>query len=117
MGRLTSNLKERTLQFGTDALAVVAHLPKDARGWIVGKQLGRSATSVGANVWEADFAYKISVARKETSETQYWLELAGRSQLLPEPMQKELASEAEELIKILATIVRKTPEHMRRPAG
>ena len=119
MGRLIGDLKERTLQFGTKALAAVAELPNEPRGWVVAKQLGRAATSVGANVWEADgaltdsdFAYKISVARKEASETEYWLELCKRSELLPARLHSPLAAEANELAKILATIVRKTQDHI-----
>ena len=122
MGRLVGDLKERTLCFGTSALAAIASLPHEPRGWVVGKQLGKAATSVGANVWEADgaltdsdFAYKISIARKEASETQYWLELIRRTELLPQAVLTPLAEEAEELAKILTTIVRKTQEHIRKP--
>ena len=121
MARLTGDLKERTLLFGTKALAVVAELPNETRGWIVGKQLGRAATSIGANVWEADaaltdadFAHKISIARKEAGETQYWLELAHRAELLGAESHAALAKEAEELVKILGTIVRKTQDHIRQ---
>lgn len=113
-------MKERTLRFGTQALAAVAELPNKARGWIVAKQLGRAATSMGANVWEADaaltdsdFAHKISIARKEANETQYWLELARRAGLMPVETYTALAEEAAELTKILGTIVRKTQEHIR----
>ncbi|MBU0717271.1 MAG: four helix bundle protein [Planctomycetes bacterium] len=121
MGRLTGDLKERTLQFGVDALAAVAELPNDARGWTVAKQLCRAASSIGANVWEADaaysdadFAHKISIARKEANETQYWLSLAIRAELLPASTHAKLTNEAEELAKILGTIVRKTQEHLAR---
>ncbi len=121
MGRLLGDLKERTLCFGTEALAAMRELPNETRGWIVGKQFGRAATSVGANVWEADaaltdsdFAHKISIARKEAHECQYWLELTKRSQLLPANTYERLSKEAEELTRILGTVVRKTQEHIRR---
>jgi len=78
------------LRFGATALDAVAKLPNEVRGWIIGKQLGRAATSIGANVWEADaaltdseFAHKISIARKEACETEYWLDLARTAELLP----------------------------------
>lgn len=119
MGRLIGDLKERTLRFGTNALAALAELPREPRGWVAAKQLGKAATSIGANVWEADgaltdsdFASKISIARKEASETQYWLELCRRSELLPSRILSPLATEAEELARILATIVRKTQDHI-----
>ena len=122
MGRITGDLKERTLQFGTAALTAVAELPNEARGWIIAKQLGRAGSSIGANVWEADaaltdsdFAHKISIARKEASETQYWLQLARRTELMPTDTCTTLMDEATELTKILGTIVRKTQEHIRGP--
>jgi len=121
MGRLVGDLKERTMCFGTRALAAVAALPNEPRGWVMAKQLGKAATSIGANVWEADgaltdsdFAHKISIARKDASETQYWLELAGRTDLLPKETLSPLSTEAEELTRILATIVRKTQEYIRK---
>ena len=119
MGRLTGDLKERSLRFGADVLDAMKELPNEARGWAVGKQLGRAATSIGANVWEADaaltsadFAHKISIARKEGNETQYRLELAGRAELLNAQIRSKLAREAVELTKILGTIARKTQEHI-----
>ena len=124
MGRLIGDLKERTLRFATEAMAAVGELPNEARGWIVARQLGKAASSIGANVWEADaalteadFAHKISIARKEASETQYWLELARGSELLPGETYDRLLKEAKELTSILATIVRKTREHLHRGEG
>ena len=121
MGRLAGDLKERTLAFGRAAMAVIAEFPNEPRAWISAKQFGRAATSIGANVWEADaaltdadFAHKISVARKEASETQYWLELIRGSGLIPDVTRETLIVEARELTSILGTIVRKTQEHMRR---
>ena len=123
MGRLVGDLKQRTLRFATLAMEAVAELPNEARGWIVAKQLGKAATSIGANVWEADaalteadFAHKMSIARKEASETQYWLELAKSCELLPAETHDGLLNEAKELTGILATIVRKTQQHLRRGA-
>jgi len=121
MGRIVGDLKERTLRFGERVLAIVAALPNETRAWIVGKQLGRSGTSVGANVWEADVALtdsdstnKISIARKEASEGQYWLQLATRSRLITTEVFNELHNEAFELGSVLGTIVRKTQERSRR---
>ncbi len=100
----------------------ITELPNEPRGWIVAKQLGRSASSIGANVWEADaahterdFCHKISIARKEASETKYWIELVTRAQLLPQETCRSLAHEAEQLTKILSTVLRKTQEHLERP--
>ena len=114
MGRIIGDLKERTLCFAERAMEAVALLPHEQRGWIVGKQLGRCATSIGANVWEADaafsdadFASKISIARKEANETLFWVELARRTRLLDGPLCPELADEAMEFARILGTIVQR----------
>jgi four helix bundle protein len=121
MARLTGDLKERTLTFVAMVLEAVPSLPNDSRGWVIGKQVVRAATSVGANIWEADvaqsdsdFAHKISIARKEASETQYWFALIRRSKLLPQEVWSPLAAEAEELVRILSVVVRKTQEHIHR---
>lgn len=123
MGRIVGDLKARTLAFSTNVLALMEQLPHEQRGWVVGKQLGRAATSIGANVWEADaaltaseFAYKISLARKEALETEYWFELVARTQLLPPGKCEPSLAEAKEMARILATIVRKTQQYLdRRP--
>lgn len=119
MARLTGDLRERTLHFGVEALTVVAKFPHGVLGWTVGKQLARSATSIGANAWEAnaavseaDFANKLSIAHKEANETQYWLELARRSNLIDPGAFDRLSKEVDELTRILSTIVRKTREHI-----
>jgi len=78
MGRIQGDLTERTLRFGVDILGLLKQLPQDTGGWVVGKQLCRSGTSIGANIREADaaltdadFAHKMSIARKEASEAEY----------------------------------------------
>jgi four helix bundle protein len=118
MPRLQGDLKERTLRFGIDALDAVTKLPNDVLGWTVAKQLSRSSTSIGANVWEADsaytdadFAHRINIARKEANEVLYGLELSKRANLLDAKFVNRLSIEVDELQRILGTIVRKTQEH------
>jgi four helix bundle protein len=86
---MVGDLKERTLKFGEMTLHAVASLPNAPSCWMVARQLGRAGTSIGANVWEADvalteadFANKVGIARKEANETQYWLELGRRCDML-----------------------------------
>ncbi len=119
MGRIQGDLKERTFEFAVQVLALVDGLPRSTKGWVVGRQLVRSGTAIGANVREADhahtdadFAYKCSVARKEASETEYWLELCNRSAMVKSDRVHPLAVEAGELMRILATIVKRTQDHL-----
>ena len=119
MGRLVGDLRERTLGFGADVVSAVERIPNRTTGWVVGRQLVRAGTSIGANVWEAnaafsdaDFASKISIAHKEATETQYWLQLARRTKLIDEEEFQRLNAEADEQNKILGTILKKTREYL-----
>lgn len=78
-------------------------------------QMLRSACSVGANVEEgqgsqsrADFVSKYSIACKEARETHYWLRLLAASEIVQPDRLKELTEEANQLIAILTTIVKRT---------
>jgi four helix bundle protein len=120
MGRLTGDLKERTLRFAAVVLTAVKGLPNEPRAWVLVKQLTRSASSIGANVWEADtaqtdseLAHIVNIARKEAGETAFWLELTRRLEMALDPPPAELAREADEIQRVLSRIVRKTQEHIR----
>lgn len=122
MGRIRGDLLERTMRFSVALLRSIDHLPNNSKGWEIGRQLIRSGTSIGANVREAhhaltdaDFAYKCSTARKEASETLYWLELCRHVELLPTQLSQALSEEADELVRILLAIVKGTQEHLQGP--
>lgn len=77
-------------------------------------QLLRSATSVGANLQEskggqsrADFLSKVSIALKESRETHYWLRLLVAADIVPSVQLSPLLDEANQLVAILTTIVKK----------
>jgi len=115
VARLQGDLKDRTFRFAEAILQVVDGLPSGTKGWVIGRQLVRAGTSVGANVREADqafsnadFAYRCSIARKEASETQYWLELCNSTGVLAAEATAPLIREADELTRILASIVKRT---------
>ena len=122
MGRIRGDLKERTFEFAVAIVNLVRLLPNDTRGWEVARQLFRSGTSIGANVREADnaftdadFAYRCSVARKEAGETHYWLQLCERTGLLSgDPLQQAI-TEADELARILSSIVRALQQRSESP--
>ena len=78
--------------------------------YVISKQLLRSATSIGANVFEAqnaeskaDFIHKMKIAAKETSETLYWLILCERSEGYA--FNIKLKTDLEEIIRILSKII------------
>jgi len=75
-------MKQRTKQFALRVIKLVAALPKSREADVIGRQLLRSATSVGANYRsacrarsKADFISKIGIVEEESDESLYWLEL------------------------------------------
>ncbi|MCA9932774.1 MAG: four helix bundle protein [Anaerolineales bacterium] len=89
-------------------------------GRILGQQLLRSGTSIGANVEEAqaahsdkDFLFKMTIALKEARETRYWLLLLKDSAIFPAAKFDEILDEVEQLIRIIYTITRNTKQNMQ----
>jgi four helix bundle protein len=89
---------------------------------MIGRQLLRSGTSIGANVEEAqagqsraDFISKSGIAAKEARETHYWLRLLISAETVPESQLRDLLQESNELVAILTTIVRRTKENTSKP--
>ena len=108
-------LLERTEDFAVRAVRLFRHLQhqQDRAGWVLGKQFLRAATSIGANVEEAqaaesrnDFIHKYSIAQKEARETRYWLRVMIRSDLLPAPRVQPILDEAGEIYAIITAILR-----------
>ena len=113
--RFRGNPPERSLEFAVSILNLVDDLPQGPKGLIVGRQLLRSGTSIGANLHEAgqslteaDFAHKCGIARKEASETCYWLRLCERTGLLRGNHLGAAIDEADQLARILSSIIKKT---------
>ena len=121
MGRIRGDLGERSFAFALDVLSLIDDLPAGTVGWVLGKQLTRSGTAVGANLREADqaitdadFAHKCSIARKEAAESQYWLEPCTAAGLLSGDAVDDAIHEADELTRILASLVKKTQAHIAK---
>ena len=106
------DIAERRFAYSLRIITLYRELEKDSVGRILGRQLLRSATSVGANIHEAqggqskaDFIAKMSIAHKEARETAYWLRLIREARLLPPNRIADLSDEMEQLIKILTAIL------------
>ena len=105
----TEELKKRTKEFGLHIIKLVEELPKSKVGDVIGRQLLRSATSVGANYRaacrarsQADFVSKICVVEEEADESGYWLELLMDAKVIAETDISPLLKEAYELTAIFA---------------
>jgi four helix bundle protein len=107
-------VKDKSYEFALVIIGLVKKFPRNNEGFILGKQLLRSATSIGANVEEAigaftknDFTYKMSLALKEARETNYWLRLVRDSKIVKTKIESYIEA-SEELRKILTAIVKKS---------
>ena len=116
MERPVRDICERTFAFSVRVVQLCMRLDgKTGAGRTLGRQLLRSATSVGANVEEAqggqsraDFISKYAIARKEARETHYWLRLLTAAGIEDETETGPLLRECNELIAILTAIIKKT---------
>jgi four helix bundle protein len=107
------DLGERTLLYSKKIFSYVKQLTRIITNLEVGKQLVRSAGSVGANYIEAeeslgkkDFLMRIKIARKEAKESRYWLILSAPLKE-QEKEKEELIDESTQLMKIFGSIVSK----------
>lgn len=108
------DLKVRTKGLALRIINMYSRLPKKTVAQILGKQVLRSGTSVGANYREADegrskaeFIAKMGDSLRELSETEYWLELLIESETVKPELMAPLLEETRELKLIFSTIIRK----------
>jgi len=111
----TNNLLERTFIFGVGCLKFLRKLPNDPESKLIRFQLGKSATSLGANYEEsqagsskADFKNKVKIALREARESNYWLRILESLDEYDSEEFKHLLQESKELKNILAAIVNNT---------
>jgi four helix bundle protein len=109
---MKTELDGRTLEFALRVIAFASSFPATSAGSVIGRQLLKSGTSIGANYREAgraeskdDFIHKVGVAEKEASETEYWLQICQRAGLGTKGV-GDLLDESRQLLAILTTIGR-----------
>jgi len=109
----TQELKERTFEFASRVITTVEALPKTETGRILGRQLLRAGTSVGANYRaaararsRADFVAKLGVVEEECDESAYWMEMIIERQLLKSRRLNDLLVEANELLAITVASIK-----------
>ena len=108
-----NELLQRTKTYALRIIRLYVALPKTTEAQVLGKQVLRSGTSIGANVAEAnqaqsdpDFISKLSIALKETVETVYWLELLKDTNYITETQAESLLQDCTELKAILIASIR-----------
>ena len=93
-----SKLRIQSMDFSVSIINLVRML-KEKKESIISNQIGRSGTSIGANIREAQYAHgksdfiaKLQIALKEANETGYWLELLYKTDYIDEQTYKSLDS-------------------------
>jgi len=107
------DLKIRTKQFALRIIRLVSALPSDRICYVLGNQLLKSGTSIGANYREAtrasskrQFVSMLEIAQREAEETTYWLELLADSDTIKRTRLQALQNECRELTAILTSSIR-----------
>jgi len=112
----------RSFSYALRAIRLYQYLQrrKDGAGWVIGKQYLRAATSIGANIEEAqagesrsDFIHKLGIAQKEARESRYWLHLLAESGIVGRQKLEPLRRETEELIGVITAIIVSTKSRDR----
>lgn len=112
-----NKLAELSMEFSVDVINLVKYLKSNHES-IISNQIGRSGTSIGANIHEAkyaqgkkDFISKLEIALKEASETGYWLELLSRTKYIDEQTYKTLSAKCTSLRVMLIASCRTAKEN------
>ena len=108
-----SIFKKRTKQLALSVIKMTESLPRNKAGNIIGRQIMRSATSVGANYRAAcrgksnkDMINKLKIVEEEADETLYWLELIVEGELLPHAEVAELMKETDEIVAMTVSSIK-----------
>ena len=114
-----NKLAELSMDFSVDIINLVKYL-KSNHETIISNQIGRSGTSIGANIHEAkyaqgrkDFISKLEIALKEASETGYWIELLRKTDYIDEQSYRALSAKCTSLRVMLISSCRTAKENMK----
>jgi four helix bundle protein len=115
------DFRKRTFQLGIRIVRLVEALPKSDVARVIGKQLLRSGTAVGANYRaaargrsRAEFIAKMGVVEEECDEVLYWFDLLTELQLVSEARMKDLRGEANEILSIVVASIRTARGNAKR---
>ena len=111
-------IRDKSFDFAVRIVKFHKLLKESGVDYDLAKQVLRSGTSIGANVAEAqsgqskkDFIHKSHIAFKEVNETIYWLNLLNKSELISDDTANSMLKDAEELRRILASIIKTSKEN------
>ncbi len=118
----SKDILKRSFNYTLRAVKLYQFLQEQRKGagWILGRQYLRAASSIGANVEEAqaaesraDFIHKLGISQKEARESLYWLRVLAASELVPSERIEPLTRETEELLNVITSIILNTKRESR----
>ena len=108
---------DKSFKFAIKVVTLYKHLCLNEKEYIMSKQLLKSGTSIGANVYEAensqskkDFLAKIYIAFKESAETEYWIKLLHETEYLNGDEYESIFNDCTEIKRIISSIIKTTKE-------
>ncbi len=114
----SEDFKKRTKAYALRVIKVVESLPNSQTGRVIGNQLLRSGTSVGANYRAAargrsrpDFISKMGIVEEECDESLYWMELLVEGGLVDEDRLADLMGEGDEILSMVVASIRTSRAH------
>ncbi len=117
-----AQLRDRTKDFARRIIRLFRALPRTEEAMIVGRQLLRCGTSVGANYRAAcrarslaDFIAKLGIVLEEADESDYWLDLLVSENMVPKGRLASLQQECQELIRIFVASLNTAESRQNRP--
>jgi four helix bundle protein len=119
-----SELEKRTKEFAIAVIRFVDKMPPHKAARLMGTQLLRSATSIGANYREAnraesrrDFVHKVAIVAKEAAESLYWIELCQETMIGNSEQIKALFEECNQLVAIFIRMGKTAKENLARTSA
>ena len=113
MNEFAKSLQDKCLSLAVQMVKLAQFLTNEKREFVISRQIAKSGTSIGANVREAQFAQsdadflsKLSIALKESSETQYWLEVLLKAEYISIELYEQLYSEVKQIVGMLVKTVK-----------
>lgn len=113
-------LKSKSYLFARKIIRLFKHLTSEKKEFVLAKQVLRSGTSIGALIRESeyaqskpDFVSKLSIALKETTETDYWLSLLKDEEYITQENFESIQKDCLELLKLLTAAIITTKKNLK----
>ena len=111
-------IEHKSFEFAIRIVRLYQYLTKNKKEFVMSKQLLRSGTSIGANIHEAnyaqskaDFVSKLQIALKECYESEYWLELFVKTNMIDAELYSKLKNDCGKIRRILISSINTTKEN------